>query len=161
MIVWIIRHGKAERHPPSPSGADFDRPLRARGERQAAWLGEQLAARDDAPLRLISSRAVRARQTAELVSETLGGEPPGQVEFDDRLLVDEPAGPLIDLLSELAAGEPPAVALFGHNPTLSILASTLSGQHIALRTGEAAAIEFTGPIEPGAGVLLDLLRLDD
>src|SRR5690606_9455715 len=102
-------------------------------------------------------RAVRARQTAELVAEELGGE----VEFDDRLLVDEPAGPLIDLLSELAAGEPPAVALFGHNPTLSVLAGLLSGRHVSLRTGEAAVMELPGPIEPGAGALLDLLRLDD
>src|SRR5690606_11980576 len=105
VIIWIVRHGKAEQR--SPSGADFDRPLRPRGVRQARWLGEQLATRDDAPARLISSRAERARRTAELVAEALSAE----VEFDDRLLVDEPAGPLIDLLSELAGAPPGAEAV--------------------------------------------------
>jgi phosphohistidine phosphatase len=153
VIVWIIRHGKAERD--SPSEADVDRALRDRGRRQAAWLGEQLAGREDRPRRLVSSPAVRARQTAEIVAEALGAE----MEFDDRLLIDEPAGAVVDLLQELAAdGAEAPVALFGHNPQFSVLAGALAGAAISLRTGQAAAIELPAAIEPGAGKLIDLLR---
>lgn len=156
MILWIIRHGKAERS--APSGADFDRPLRPRGERQARWLGGQLAARDDAPSHIVASRAVRARRTAELVAESLGAE----VVHDDRLLVDEPAGPLIDLLTDLAQQQSDArVALVGHNPTLSILATTLAARSVSLHTGQAAAIELPADVEPSAGALLTLLRMPD
>lgn len=156
MILWIIRHGKAEHS--SPSGADFDRPLHQRGERQARWLGVQLAARDDAPRRLIASRAVRARRTAELVAEALGAA----VEFNDRLLVDEPAGGVIDLLSVAAQQEDaPRLAVVGHNPTCSILASALGARQIGLRTGQAAVIELSGPIEPGAGKVIDVLRMPE
>ncbi|MFG0284843.1 MAG: SixA phosphatase family protein [Phycisphaerales bacterium JB039] len=155
MLVWIIRHGKAEQQ--SVSGSDFDRELRGRGRRQAQWLAGQFEAREDAPGRVISSPAARARQTGEIVSAALGVE----IDFDDRLLVDEPAGALVDLLEEVAAGGAASVALVGHNPQLSALASALGDDAVSLRTGQAALLDLPGEIEPGAGAIVELLRLEE
>lgn len=155
MLIWIIRHGKAQQH--SASGTDFDRELRGRGRRQAQWLAGQFEARDDAPVSVISSRAARARQTAEIIAAALELE----VDCDDRLLVDEPAGPLINLLEAGAAAGAASVALVGHNPQLSSLASVLGDTAVSLRTGQAALLDLPGAIEPGAGELLELLRLEE
>lgn len=156
MLIWIIRHGKAEQD--SPSGLDADRALRSRGTRQAQWLAEQLRSRSDAPRRVLSSPAIRARQTAQIVCDVLDLE----IGFDARLRVDEPVGPVIDLLADLGRDDPELrIALFGHNPQLSILARAFGAGDLALRTGEAALMDLPGEMEPGAGALVALLRLEE
>jgi phosphohistidine phosphatase len=156
VLIWIIRHGKADQE--SPTGRDADRPLRPRGQRQARWLAAQLAGRDDAPRRLFASPAARARATGEIVAEGLGLA----AEFDERLLVDEPAGPVVDLLGALwQADAALRVAVVGHNPQLSMLARALGAPDCALRTGEAVAIAFAGELELGAGAVVGALRLEE
>lgn len=153
MILYVIRHGKAE--PDSPSGLDRDRPLRERGLRQARFLGETLAACDEPPRRIVSSPFVRARDTALAIAGVLALE----VEFDTRLEVDEPVGPVLELIKACMASS--AVAIVGHNPQLERLISfLLNGPgSVVVRTGEAFALSLDAP-ERASATLIGSWRLD-
>lgn len=118
--LTLLRHAKSSW---DDSGIDdHDRPLAARGLRDAPRMGRRLAAHGIAPDAIVSSSAVRARQTAGLVASALGlGE-------DDILI--EPAiylaspGELLGVLSRIddAIDE---LVLVGHNPGLTLLANRL------------------------------------
>jgi len=67
--LFIIRHGKSDWS--SPFGSDFERPLNKRGRRQARQLGVWMVAQGILPDIIVSSPAMRAKQTSELVNESL------------------------------------------------------------------------------------------
>ena len=79
--LWVLRHGKAARNAPA-GGGDKERPLTARGRRDATALGHRLAAGVGVfglrgvpvPEVALCSSAVRTRQTADLVLEAMGGD---------------------------------------------------------------------------------------
>jgi len=154
MHLYIIRHGKAQQD--SPTGRDRDRDLAPRGERQAQWLGEQLAGGGGAPTRIIASPFVRADQTARLVNETLGVD----LIYDDRLVVDEPASGVFDLIAEQGTGD--AVALVGHNPQLSRVCGMLAKEsYFEMKTGMCAAFEITDPQNAHTTArLIEVVRFD-
>ena len=161
MRVFLVRHGKAE---PAEEwrGADRDRPLRPRGERQARWLAEQIAARPAAerPSVIVSSPYRRAVETARVLHAA----------WDCNLVEDRTLEPAHDpdevdaLIAEhrIQIPAPTAIALVGHNPLLeSVLAALVRGlpsESGVMHTGEAAEIEYDGP---GRSRLLGRLRLDD
>jgi phosphohistidine phosphatase len=168
MRLIIVRHGKARAD--SPDGSDFSRDLRGRGERQAAFVGERLASAPGGVGRIVSSEAVRARRTAEIIAAAVGA----RVEHDDALLVDEPAGPVVDRLEAWGEGleGESALVLVGHNPQLERLAAVL-GTPAALRgafggaplrTGEAVVLEID-PAAPIGGSLsgteIERIRLEE
>ena len=64
--LMVLRH--AEAAPEGPNLPDPRRPLTARGRGQAQALGRWLATRGMVPDRILSSSAVRARETTEVVS---------------------------------------------------------------------------------------------
>ena len=160
MRLVIVRHGKA--HQGSHDGTDEARELRPKGERQARHLGECLAGSLPPVARIIASRAVRAWQTAELISERVGVP----VEPHDALLVDEPVSGVVERIAEWAEPLPAqgTLVVVGHNPQLSMLAGLLggggTGSDVGLRTGEAAAVEID-PASPIAGTLIDRIRLEE
>src|SRR5438105_10268205 len=88
MILMLLRHGKAEKE--SPTGRDVDRPLTKKGEGQAAYIAERLekgkGPAGSAPGVILSSRAARARATAEVVAKALDLS----VTFEEALLPDSP-----------------------------------------------------------------------
>lgn len=115
MNVFLLRHAKAE-----PGSPDAVRELAAKGRRHAADLGRFLAGRNGfEPRHLWVSPLVRARQTAEIVLQSLPAEPALRVV--ERLEPMADPCPLIDEL-EAADGD---VLVVGHNPNLEILASTM------------------------------------
>ena len=150
MRLYIVRHGKA--HQDSASGTDYDRELMNRGVRQAEWLGEQFAELDDPPTLLVSSPVVRARQTADIVGSALELD----VEHDDRLDTETTPGIALEVI--IGYPEVESLAIFGHNPTFSALASHISGQGIGLKTGQCLVVDCD-PREPiGSGRSPELLR---
>lgn len=144
MRVFILRHGKAEKD--SPTGRDFDRELAPRGREQADHVGLALKAGSGGvrgvrpPGIILASRAVRARTTAEIVGERLALS----VEFAEELLVDEPVGPVVELVQSRAATTPAGVMLVGHNPQLESLVAQLArpAGFVGLRTGELYVIQM-------------------
>ncbi|USN98137.1 MAG: histidine phosphatase family protein [Phycisphaeraceae bacterium] len=157
MRLVIVRHGKAK--PDSASGLDFDRELRNRGVRQAEHLAGLLKGVQPPVSAVVSSRATRARQTAEVIAAGVGVE----VAFDERLLVDEPVSTVLDLLRERA--DSGCLVLVGHNPQCEHLVATLTGRPVThetrMRTGEAVVLEVN-PAEPlQSGAELNRVRLED
>jgi len=65
----LLRHAKSDWS--SGARSDFDRPLNARGRRDAPRMGAWLAGHGYAPEAVIASPAARARETAELVCAAL------------------------------------------------------------------------------------------
>lgn len=153
-LVAILRHGKANQQ--SPTGLDADRPLLDRGIRQARWMGETLADEGFADARVVCSPAVRTRQTAELIAEALGVE----IGEDERLFLNGTVQSVFELLADLA--DLSRVVVVGHNPTLSLVASTLTHGvgpcEVSLRTGAAAVCSHAGVIEPGSARLVGVWR---
>jgi phosphohistidine phosphatase len=68
--LLLMRHAKSSWD--SPGLPDHARPLNRRGQRDAPRMGQLLAEKEMLPDRILSSDAVRARQTAEAVAEALG-----------------------------------------------------------------------------------------
>jgi phosphohistidine phosphatase SixA len=151
--LYLLRHahaGNAENW----SGPDFDRPLSAKGRRQAERLGAFLAERSFAPDAIVASPKVRARQTAELIADALGIA----ISVDERL-----AGALdTDIVTSLIEGVGgTSVVLVGHDPDFSDLASELlGGAYLPMRKGALARFDVSLPLAPGAGVLRWLLPPD-
>jgi phosphohistidine phosphatase len=130
--LWILRHAKAASDPPW-GGGDQDRPLTARGRRDASALGKRLAADPvdlalapdpetrhsgpDVPPRpglAICSAAVRTRQTTDLIVEALGGALP--VSAYRSLYAADPEL-VLQYVREIDEGARSAL-LVGHNPTV-------------------------------------------
>jgi phosphohistidine phosphatase len=124
--LWLLRHAKAVVDPPA-GGGDHERPLSAKGRRDADALGRRLG--DDAdrfglgafPELVLCSTATRTRQTAERVLADLRRPPP--VEYR-RAIYEASPGDVVEQLHALddAVG---SVMVVGHNPTIEVLASTL------------------------------------
>lgn len=149
MDLYIVRHGKASQD--SPSGADHDRPLKERGRRQSAWLGETIASASVRPAKILTSDIDRAMETARIIQGIL--EVP--LEIDERLRIDLPPGRALGAIDHQ---NEPALMLVGHNPQLSLLVRSLTGIATAvLRTGQAAHVE----LEDDRARLIDLLRMPD
>lgn len=170
--LHIIRHGKAEQD--SPTGLDRDRALKLRGERQARWLGEQLAASESQPTLILASPFTRARHTAELIRRALGCP----LIFDERLEVGNSISDAAEVIASHAGTSPereragrvgeasPTLALVGHNPQLELLIGALIhgplGGRYELRTGECFAFEIDDPHAAiGHAKLVARQRLDD
>lgn len=121
-LLCLIRHARAGAA--APSVDDFDRPLSPRGEEDARALGRRLARAAAVPALVFASPARRAERTAELVAASAGW--PADCIRCERALYLAASAPLLEQLRGLddALGE---VALVGHNPGLSELASRLLG----------------------------------
>jgi len=158
MIVYIARHGKAERN--ANSGFDRDRALRPRGERQAAYLGQQLSAMSIPPTAIFMSPYTRTRQTASIIADALGLVPM----VDERLVCGAPASAGLDLIAEYETlGVTPC--LVGHNPQVSelvaLLVAGLPAGDAGMRTGEMCALSLEGRLPIGSMRLDQRLRLEE
>ena len=127
--LYLLRHGLAAQRGLRP-GSDAERPLTAKGRRK---LGQVAQAMKDLGLSfdlILSSPYLRARQTAEIVAETLHADK--RLRFSNALT---PQGSFKELLSELQAAGPTArkVLLVGHEPYLSELSALLLSGETGLR----------------------------
>jgi phosphohistidine phosphatase len=148
--LYIMRHGIAgERGSAYPD--DEKRPLTAEGKKK---LRESVAGLAKLGVELdwiVSSPLVRARETAEIVSDELGAHTP--VDLCDAL---SPGGSPEALLKFLAQ-QPKRIRVLvtGHEPDLSQLAARLLGAgrhaHLAFKKGGCCLITFDEfpPQSPG------------
>ncbi len=152
--LLFVRHADAG-DPLAWTGADADRPLSPKGERQAERLARHLEAIGADPDAIISSPRLRAFQTAEAVAGRLGRK----TVISDRL-----AGGLdIDSLGELLAeaGEPARPLLVGHDPDFSWLVSALVGiAGLTVRKGTLVRVDGALPLVEGACELRWLIPPD-
>jgi len=130
--LLLMRHAKSSWK--DSNLADHERPINKRGQKDAPRMGSILADRELVPQMLLSSTAVRARQTAEAVLDSSGFQ--GEVTYLDRLYLAE-AEEYIAVLRELP-DDIERVMVIGHNPGLETLLQLLSGLIESLPTAVIA-----------------------
>ncbi|MBK0421691.1 histidine phosphatase family protein [Leucobacter sp. CSA2] len=147
----LVRHAKSDWG--DPGIADHDRPLNARGLRDAPAMASRLAAELGAEvgeIRIVASTAERARATAEAFAAALGT----RVEFDRGLYLAPPSA-LLARAAEACSDGADTVLIVAHDPGLSELAHVLSDGGIDhLPTCAVARFELDAEAlepEPGAG----------
>lgn len=123
-VLLLTRHAKSSWDHPSLD--DFDRPLNARGERDAPRMALHLRQQGLVPTQIISSTACRARQTTALLAGGLGinGD---RISFDDALYLADP----IEIRHSIACSAcDEVVMVVAHNPGITMLVEQLSGEDI-------------------------------
>ena len=125
----LVRHAKSDWG--SPALDDHDRPLNARGLRDAPVLARRLAVSGVRPQALLSSTALRAQTTAAFFGEALGLEP----ELDPELY----GAPASRILGAAVARGVDRVAVVAHDPGMTVLAERLSAGGIGHMTTCAVA----------------------
>lgn len=154
--LYILRHAKSSWS--DPDLADFDRPLNDRGTKAAPFMGTVMREQGFSPELILSSPAVRARQTAELV---IGSAPlPGELRFDERIYEASPQT-LRTVISETAA-DVESVMLVGHNPGMEGFVRFLTGDTETMPTAALAVIGLRidnwADIAAGTGRLVRVIR---
>ncbi len=117
--VILFRHAKSSW---DDDVSDVDRPLAARGERDAPRMGKRLKARHARPDLIVSSHAARAQRTAELIAKQLGIKG-RELRVERALYLASP-----DEILGVVASQDDAlscVLLVGHNPGLTELVNQL------------------------------------
>ncbi len=134
----LLRHAKSDWSGGEP---DHERPLAARGLRQAPEAGRWLASRAGPIDLAVVSTAERARSTWALASAELADPPP--VRADDEVYAAS-GGSLLRLVRDLPE-HLSTVVVVGHNPGLEDLGSTLVGSWISIPTSALAVLTVGGP----------------
>lgn len=157
--LYLLRHAKSSWDDRQLS--DFDRPLNERGLKAAPRIGALLRKRKIKPGLILSSPALRAKQTAELVCEAAGLT--ALLSFEPEIY-EASANRLLKIVEGLSDEIDPAM-LVGHNPGFAELLAGLTGQTREMPTAALACIEL--PIECwsdatlGSGKLAWLIRAKD
>lgn len=116
----LLRHAKSD----WPDGVpDHERPLAARGRRDAPAMGRWLRAEGYVPDQVVCSTALRTRQTWELVQPELGTAP--ATVFERRVYAAS-AQQLADVVGD-ASDAAKTLLLIGHNPGIEVFALALAG----------------------------------
>lgn len=114
--LYIIRHAKSSWKDESLS--DFNRPLNKRGKKDAPLMGNRLRDKNIIPDIIISSPALRAKTTAEIIAKLVHYNQ--EIIFDERVYEATPAE-----LHAIVTGvddKNSVLFLVGHNPGLNMLA---------------------------------------
>lgn len=136
-MLLLLRHAKSDWD--DPSLQDFDRPLAARGERDAPQIGKALRKRGDTlPDLIISSPAARAKATVKSVVKAAKVDT--HIQYDEGIYGASSAG-LMKLVNRLPDDSSCAM-LVGHNPGFEDLVGRLSGSHERMPTAALACLEF-------------------
>src|SRR5688572_8937065 len=135
MEIYIVRHGDAlDRDDPAVT-SDAMRPLTERGRTEVAAMAAVMERLGVKPELVLTSTLVRARQTAEIITDALG--PRGGPTVSDELVY---GGSLAAVLNDiLAHGRPAQVVLAGHMPSVGHMIGWLCWNElenaVAMRTG--------------------------
>ncbi|TDK36663.1 histidine phosphatase family protein [Rhizobium deserti] len=160
--IYLLRHAKSGWA--EPGQPDFDRTLDAQGYAEAEVVADQAADRGYRPDLVISSTAMRCRQTAEAIRRAIS-------ETIEPVFVDELYNGSLSTYSEILSSQPDSqsVMLIGHNPTLQeLLRDLVGGEAVAAAipggfpTGGLAVLDYRGAAEGSASgsawVLSDFLK---
>jgi phosphohistidine phosphatase len=133
--LLVLRHAKSSWDDTSLD--DHERPLSARGERDAPRMGKLVREHRLTPDVILSSDAARAHLTAEAVGEAAGYT--GKILLDNRLYHASPAD-IVDVLLTMPETKAGTVMIVGHNPGLEQLVAELTGDEEDLPTAALAQI---------------------
>lgn len=132
-VLLVLRHAKASQD--SPSGLDFDRPLKPRGQSQALALGRMMRERNLAADLILASPAARVVETVSGLMEGFGESI--QPVFDRRLYNASPET-LLDVIRGVD-DKVERLLIVGHNPGLPHVLLHLADNDSGDLRGEVAA----------------------
>lgn len=137
--LWLLRHAKSSWK--DIALPDHDRPLKKRGRKAAVEMGKILADLTPFPEAIFCSTAVRAKQTWDLVTETIAEqrELPA-VEFRADLYHASPET-MWDIIAHFSDDQS-SVLLVGHNPGLEEFVENITGTEADFPTATLVKIEF-------------------
>lgn len=122
--IYLLRHAEAAWA--EPGQRDFDRPLNERGYGEAEIVADRAADKGYRPDLLLSSTALRCRDTAEAVHRAMGSSL-------DMRFVDSLYNASVDTYLEIIdAQDAAAVMLVGHNPTMEQALEAIIGHDAML-----------------------------
>jgi phosphohistidine phosphatase len=142
----FVRHGKAEDS--ESYASDFFRSLTAKGKDVSALMAKRLAKRERGDLTIVTSPAFRAIETALIFAGIT------KTEYNSIIINESIYGSfgidhLIHILEEAGDGTE-TVALFGHNPSFSLLVNHFSGSNLGfMPKSGVACFEFQTPAWSG------------
>jgi phosphohistidine phosphatase len=154
--LYLLRHAKSSWD--DRAIADFDRPLNDRGRRAAPFMGELIRKRGLVPQAIVSSPALRARETAEAAAAAAGYS--GVILFDASVYEASPN----DLRKIIAGFDNSwsAAMLVGHNPGMEGIVYYLTGHVEPMPTAALAIIELEidkwAELDEGMGRLDTVIR---
>lgn len=150
--IVALRHAK-----PSSEGYAEDslRPLSDEGRETQKMLMQMLEEKQINPTIILSSPLLRAKQTAQIATDTFG------VKFQDEpSLGDEfDSDALLDKLSILSQNE--TIFLVGHAPSLGGFINRLVGENViphGLSKSSAAIVDFDQKVIFGKGKFIDYFK---
>ncbi|HTK39137.1 MAG TPA: histidine phosphatase family protein [Pyrinomonadaceae bacterium] len=158
-VLYVMRHAKSSWA--ETDLADFDRPLNDRGQRDAPFMGNVMRDNGYVPDIILSSPAVRARETARLVRQ--GGELNSELASDDRIYEASPQT-LRQVVSEIN-DKCPSAMLVGHNPGIEGFIRYLTGTLEPMPTAALAVIELNAAswssVAANSGKVIKIIRPKD
>lgn len=120
--LFLLRHAKSDWN--NPNISDFERPLNKRGLETAPFIGKLLYDRKIQPDLILSSPAMRAKQTAILIKES--AEFSAEITLEKRIY-EASLFTMLEILSEIDE-KLSSVLIVGHNPSIENIIRTLSGE---------------------------------
>jgi phosphohistidine phosphatase len=135
-MLILLRHAKSSWEEKGLS--DHDRPLNKRGKRDAPYMGWLLQKEELVPDIILSSTAVRARDTAAIVAKSCYYK--GQITYADSLYLGGTEA-YLDALKVLP-NDFKVVLIVGHNPDVEELVMNLTGQAERIPTAALARIDL-------------------
>ncbi|MBL7884638.1 MAG: histidine phosphatase family protein [Bacteroidia bacterium] len=119
--LFLVRHAKSEWA--NENLMDIDRPLNARGYKDAHFMSEQMKKHKLIPDLIVSSAAIRAISTALIFSRHLNYNP-SEIHVHSNLY-ETTEKEYLKIISE-STNTKNSLMLFAHNPTLTMLANRLT-----------------------------------
>ena len=121
LYLYIMRHAKSDWSGSQIS--DFERPINKRGTRNAIRVGQWMNENNHIPQKIISSPALRAKETIELVTEQISKFNLEDLTYEDELYL---AGftQLIEFINTYK-DKVQSLMLVGHNPGIENLVNYL------------------------------------
>jgi|SRR5688572_16567169 len=137
--LFLLRHAKSSWK--DDTLPDFERPLNSRGKRTTKTLSDLFTSEKVKPDVILSSCAVRARETIEAIIDLTRLR--SELRFDERIY-EATAERLFEVIHQIEKNRRSAL-LVGHNPGLEELLTLLTGQSEILPTGALVRISFNAP----------------
>jgi phosphohistidine phosphatase len=134
---------------------DFERPLSKRGEKDAPRMGKLLKEKDLVPDLILSSAAIRAGRTAEIVAEKCGYK--REIIYVNDFYLGEPDIYIQTLrdLKEEEDNEWKTLLVIGHNPGLESLLQQLADKVESLPTSAIAYLQV--PVRTWKAINADVI----
>mgnify|MGYP000221098002 CR=1 FL=1 len=134
--LYILRH--AQKDESNPEQYDYDIPLSKKGEEDSKLLAEKLKEKNIIPDLIVSSPAVRARQTAQTIADTITYRK--SVVYNE-VIYQAFLNEIIESIT-YTFDTVDSLMIVGHNPSLTALAVTYAGFKEEMKMASAIRIDF-------------------